>query len=264
MKEDLYIVKIGGNVIDEEDKLVSFLESLSGIKGKKILVHGGGKIASELGKHLGIEPKYHEGRRITDNETIDLVTMVYGGLVNKRIVALMNGNGVNAIGLTGVDGNLIKAHKRPVTNGIDYGYVGDIEKVNDQLLNGILEERLLPVIAPLTFDGAKQILNTNADTIAAAVAASMSVHFNVTLIFCFEKNGVLSDIEKDDSVITRINTESYIDMQKNGTIHSGMLPKMSNAFEALQNGVSEVVIGHSDHISSLTRQDFQICTRIKL
>ncbi len=264
MKEKLYIVKIGGNVIDQESELNSFLSDFSQIKEKKILVHGGSKIATQIGNKLGIEPNYHEGRRITDDETIDLVTMVYGGLVNKKIVAYLNALGCDALGLTGADANLLLAHRRPIKNGIDFGWVGDIDKVNDSALHRFLNNDILPVIAPLTYDGKSQMLNTNADTIASEIASAMANQFDTHLIYCFEKAGVLQDVEDAESVISKINSQIYTELKESGSIHTGMLPKLSNAFDALERGVSEVVIGYSHKVQALTQKDFNHCTRISL
>lgn len=264
MKEDLYIVKIGGHVIDIDSNLKSFLSDFSKIEAKKILVHGGGKIATKIGNKLGIKPNYHNGRRITDDDTIDLVTMVYGGLINKKIVSSLNAFGNNAIGLSGADANLILAHRRPIKDGIDFGWVGDIDQVNHKVLNDFLTTDQLPVIAPLTCDDNGQLLNTNADTIASEIASSLADKFNTQLIYCFEKNGVLKDIEDDNSLVPTINTQAYNEMRQSSLIHEGMLPKMSNAFSALERGVTNVIIGHSKHIILLTQTGFTQCTRINL
>lgn len=262
MVEKLFVVKIGGNVINDEESLRSFITDLVSIDEKVILVHGGGKIATEVGTRLGIQPQYHEGRRITDDQTIKLVTMVYGGYINKKIVTLISSEGKKAIGLTGADGNLLLAHRRPITDGIDYGWVGDIDEVNAELLSQNLENGLIPVIAPLTTDGEGQILNTNADTIASEIAGAMASAYEVHLLYCFEKNGVLEDVNNDDSVIPSIDEKSYSQLKASGAIHTGMLPKLTNSFHALSKGVSEVIIGHSNKLGSLTQTTYDKCTRI--
>ena len=240
----LFVIKIGGNVIDEEDNLSSFLTDFAAIKGKKILVHGGGKIASRLGDKLGIESKYINGRRVTDIETIDLVTMVYGGLINKKIVAKLQSVQCNAIGLTGADANIIPAVKRPVDE-IDYGFVGDI--TSSQLTVGSLQvflnNDLVPVVASLTHDGKGQLLNTNADTIASALAVALSKCYDVRLIYCFEKKGVLENVDDESSVITLINKEKYKQLLQDKKLANGILPKIDNAFAAIDSGVKEVLIG---------------------
>jgi acetylglutamate kinase len=241
----LFIIKIGGNVLDKPEALKAFLSDFASIKEPKILIHGGGKIATKLGEELGIESNYVNGRRITDSATLDLVTMVYGGLVNKQIVATLQEMGCNAIGLTGADGNIIKAVKRPVKE-IDYGFVGDItpEGVNTSLLYFLLKQNTIPIFAPLTH-GAGKILNTNADTIASVLAVSMSKHFDVRLIFCFEKKGVLMDVDKDDSVITHLPKKLYEDLLPKKVFAEGILPKLENAFNAIHAGVKEVLIGEA-------------------
>ncbi len=251
-KEKMYIIKVGGNVIDDVDKLNSFLKSFSEIPGKKILVHGGGKIATSIGNKLGIVSKYIDGRRITDDETIDLVTMVYGGLVNKKIVAKLQSLHCNAIGITGADANLIPAKKRGVAE-IDYGWAGDIEsdKINRGSWKMFLENDLTPVGASLTHDGNGHMLNTNADTIASVIAVSLSEYFEVSLIFCFEKNGVLLDINDENSVIEKMNDVKYESLKKSNKLFAGILPKIDNSFDAVKKGVKEVVIGNSSQLSSL-------------
>jgi acetylglutamate kinase len=250
--EKLFVIKVGGNVIDDVDKLSSFLKDFSKIPDKRILVHGGGKIATSIGNKLGIVSKYIDGRRITDDETIDLVTMVYGGLVNKKIVAKLQSFNCNAIGITGADANLIPAKKREVTE-IDYGWAGDIEsdKINPGTWKLFLENDLTPVVAPLTHDTKGKILNTNADTIASSIAVRLSDDFEVRLIFCFEKNGVLSDVNDENSVIANINPEKFASLKKTNKLFAGMLPKIDNSFDAINKGVKEVIIGNSSQISSL-------------
>jgi acetylglutamate kinase len=241
----LFIIKIGGNVLDHPQGLKSFLQDFSAIKEPKILIHGGGKIATKLGNQLGIESNYINGRRITDSATLDLVTMVYGGLVNKQIVAALQENGCNAMGVTGADGNMLKAVKRPVKD-VDYGYVGDItpEGVNTPLLYFLLKQNTVPVFAPLTHANGK-MLNTNADTIASVLAVAMSKHFDVRLIFCFEKKGVLMDVNQEDSVITHLPRKLYEDLLPKKVFADGILPKLENAYNAIHAGVKEVLIGEA-------------------
>ncbi|MCE2996522.1 MAG: acetylglutamate kinase [Cyclobacteriaceae bacterium] len=248
----LYVIKIGGNVLDDEKSLQHFLKDFASIQAPKILIHGGGKIATKLGEQLGIKSNYIKGRRITDAPTLDLVTMVYGGLVNKQIVAQLQAHHCNAIGLTGADGNLIKATKRPVGE-VDFGFVGDItpDSVNSILLYFLLKQNVIPVFAPLTHANGS-MLNTNADTIASVLAIALSKHFDTRLIFCFEKTGVLADVTKEDSVITSLNKTSYEELLKKGAFHDGILPKLENAFQAIQSGVKEVLIGEHTHLIANT------------
>lgn len=251
----LYIIKIGGNVLDDEKALKNFLKDFASIQAPKILIHGGGKIATRLGDQLGIQSHYIKGRRITDGPTLDLVTMVYGGLVNKQIVAALQAHHCNAMGVTGADGNLIKAKKRPVGE-VDYGFVGDItpDSVNSTLLYFLLKQNVIPVFAPLTHENG-MMLNTNADTIASVLAISLSKHFDVRLIFCFEKQGVLLDVNKPDSVIRSLNFNLYNDLLTKGSFHDGILPKLENAFSAIQSGVKEVLIGEHTHLLANTGYD---------
>ncbi len=248
----LTVVKIGGNIIDDKNKLSGFLEKFSNLEGQKILVHGGGKIATEIGKKLGIEPSYINGRRITDEETLSLVTMVYGGLINKNIVAELQSFNCNAIGLTGADGGILPATMRPVEE-VDYGYVGDIssEKINTALLDKFLQMGLVPVFAPLTFNTDGHILNTNADTIAQEVAKALSHDWEVQLIYCFEKNGVLTDADNEDSVISTMTAKGFEELKEKGIVSGGMIPKLENAFEAIKSGVKKVIIGHADVLPGL-------------
>lgn len=251
----LHIIKIGGNILDDEQKLHSFLKNLIKVQGNKIIVHGGGRLASSLSVKLGIEPKMHNGRRITDLETVRVVTMVYAGWINKSIVAELNSLGASAIGLSGADAQLIPAEKRPVRE-IDYGFAGDIveEKVNGKFLAQLLESNMLPVIAPITADDKGQLLNTNADTIASALAVALAAHYEVNLIYCFEKKGVLLDVSKDDSVIGDLDKKRFAELKSQGIIDKGMIPKLENAFHALDQGVRQVLIGHADDIISLTEK----------
>jgi acetylglutamate kinase len=243
--EKLFIIKIGGNVLDDESALHSFLKDFSTIKERKILIHGGGKIATRLGDQLGIKSNYINGRRITDAATLDLVTMVYGGLVNKQIVAHLQQLNCNALGMTGADGNVIKANRRPVKD-IDYGFVGDIiaDGVNSALLSTLLNQSIVPIFAPLTHADGK-ILNTNADTIASVLAVGLSKSFDVRLIFCFEKKGVLRDVNNLDSVIHHLPKKLYQDLLAQSVFADGILPKLENAYSAIDAGVKEVLIGEA-------------------
>lgn len=247
--QPITIVKVGGKVVDNDTLLTNVLKDFSAIPGYKILVHGGGNIASRIGEKLGITPNMVEGRRVTDAETLKVVTMVYGGLVNKNIVAELQKFNCNAIGMTGVDANIITA-KRRTTGKVDYGLVGDViqEKLNGKTLASFLENGLVPVFAPITHDGNGQLFNTNADTIASALAVSLAAFFEVQLVYCFEKQGVLSDPEDDDSVIQEINAEKYQELVDDGTVSEGMLPKLENAFAALHKGVSSVIICSSENL----------------
>lgn len=247
--EKLFVIKIGGNIIDDDIALQSFLQKFASISDKKILIHGGGKIATAIGEKLGIEPNYINGRRITDESTIDLVTMVYGGLLNKKLVAALQALNCNAVGLTGADANIIPAVKRPVAE-IDYGFVGDIksENVGADTLNVFLNNKLVPVVAPLTHDSKGNILNTNADTIAAVLAVALSKAYAVRLIYCFEKKGVLENIQDESSVVQLIDGEKYKFMVKEEKLADGILPKIDNAFAAIDSGVNEVLIGHADDL----------------
>lgn len=247
----LNIIKIGGKVIDDENALMQFLHDFADISGPKILVHGGGKTASDFGARLGVLPKMIDGRRITDAQTLELVIMVYGGLVNKRLVSQLQSSKVNAIGLTGADGNVIHAVKRPVEK-IDYGFAGDVttQSVNAIQLAQFVEMGLTPVLCALTHDGKGSLLNTNADTIASVVAGALAPSYEVDLIYCFEHNGVLKDIESQ-SVIDTIDTAHYESLKRSGVISEGMIPKMDNAFDALKSGVKSVVIGNYSQVQIL-------------
>lgn len=265
-KDKLFVIKIGGNIIDDENKLSNFLRNFAKISalaeeagslndsplgdgGKKILIHGGGKIATKIGDLLGIESKYINGRRITDEATIDVVTMVYGGLVNKKIVARLQSLSCNAIGLTGADADIIPATKRPVKD-IDYGFAGDVKAsdINGAVLNVLLQQNITPIIAPLTHDGKGQILNTNADTIASSTAIALSKYYDVRLLYCFEKKGILTDVNDDDSVVNLITREKYRQLLEEKKLFDGILPKIDNAFAAIDSGVNEVLIGHADDL----------------
>lgn len=248
--DKLYVIKIGGNVIDDEEKLSSFLKNFASIKERKILIHGGGKLATNVAQQLNIPQQLIEGRRITDAETLKVITMVYAGYINKNITALLQSNNCNAIGLCGADGNLIQAHKR-VHPTIDYGFVGDIDVINSEWLYQLLNEDLIPVIAPVSHDKNGQLLNTNADTIAQEIAKSLATKYAVTLIYCFEKKGVLQNAADEDSVINKIDPSFYKDLKEKQIIHSGMIPKLDNAFAALDKGVEKVIIGKAEELGQL-------------
>ena len=242
MKEKLTIVKVGGAVVEDELQLSQLLKDFGAINGRKVLVHGGGRKATKMAERLGIETKMVNGRRITDAAMLEVVTMVYGGLVNKYLVAQLQANGVNALGLTGADANVILSHKRPLKDGIDYGFVGDVDYVAHQTLAHLIEAGIIPVMAPLTHDAEGHILNTNADTIASETAKALANNYDVTLIFSFEKKGVLSNPDDDDSMIPVITKEDFERYKADGTISGGMLPKIENALRAVEAGVSRVII----------------------
>ena len=242
MKEKLTIVKVGGAVVEDELQLSQLLKDFSAIEGRKVLVHGGGRKATKMAERLGIETQMVNGRRITDSEMLEVVTMVYGGLVNKNLVAQLQANGINALGLTGADANAIRSHKRPLKDGVDYGWVGDVEAADGKMLSRLIEAGITPVMAPLTHDGKGHILNTNADTIASETAKALAHIYDVTLIFSFEKKGVLRNPDDDESVIPVITHEDFERYKANGTISGGMLPKIENALNAVDAGVSKVII----------------------
>lgn len=242
MKEKLTIVKVGGAVVEDEQQLSQLLKDFSAIEGRKVLVHGGGRKATKMAERLGIETQMVNGRRITDAAMLEVVTMVYGGLVNKNLVAQLQANGVNALGLTGADANAIISHKRPLKDAVDYGFVGDVDAGNGEMLSKLIEAGITPVMAPLTHDGKGQILNTNADTIASETAKALAGIYDVTLIFSFEKKGVLRNPDDDDSVIPVITHEDFERYKADGTISGGMLPKIENALNAVEAGVSRVII----------------------
>lgn len=244
---EISIIKIGGNVIDYPEKLEEFLKIFAKFPGHKILVHGGGILASRFGESLGVMPEMVDGRRITDKDTLDVVTMVYAGLINKNIVAKLQALHVNAIGMTGADGNMIRAVKRPVKD-IDYGFVGDIQEIDVKLINHLLAGELLPVVNAITHDGKGQLLNTNADNIASTLATSLAAEHQVNLYFCFNKSGVLIDEKNENSIIPLINQDIYKELKREKVIHSGMIPKLDNAFEALQKGVNYVWIGKAENL----------------
>ena len=241
------VLKIGGNVIDSPAALTRFLTAFADLAGDKVLVHGGGKIATQIAERLNVPNTMVDGRRITDKPMLDVVTMVYGGLVNKQIVAQLQTLGVNAIGLTGADAGLVRAQKRPV-GAVDYGFVGDIQEVDSGRLQSFAASGLVSVFAPLTFDESGTLLNTNADTMAQAIAVDLIRHNEVTLVYCFEKKGVLADPTNDDSVIARLTPADYAQHKAAGTINKGMIPKLDNAFAALEAGVARVIICHADQV----------------
>ncbi len=247
MKAKLTVIKVGGKIVEEETSLQKLLNDFAAIEGPKVLVHGGGRSATKIAARLGIESKMVNGRRITDADMLKVVTMVYGGLVNKNIVAGLQARGINAIGLTGADMNVILSDKRPVKE-IDYGFVGDVKQVEGERLATLIQSGIIPVMAPLTHDGKGNILNTNADTIAGETAKGLAPYFDVTLIYCFEKRGVLRDETDDNSVIADINRKQFAELVEQGVIQGGMIPKLENAFQAIDAGVKEVIITAADAI----------------
>ena len=257
-KPVLYIIKVGGHLIDDQKRLAAFLQLFSnlpattntGIPIHKLLVHGGGKMATQLSEQLGVPAQMVEGRRITDSETLKIVTMVYAGYINKNIVAALQSKNINALGICGADANIIRAHKR-INANTDYGFVGDIDVVDSKQIVQLLEAGLSLVVAPITHDGAGQLLNTNADTMAQAIATALSSKYEVSLVYSFERKGVLSDIHNSDSVIPEINPENYASLKASGQVNEGMIPKLDNAFEALQKGVTRVIIGDALDIDQL-------------
>jgi acetylglutamate kinase len=249
-KPSLTLVKIGGNVIDQPSLLEKFISDFSKIEGHKVLVHGGGKVASELSRQMGIEPVMVNGRRVTDIDTLRIVTMVYGGLINKNLVAMLQAKGCNAAGLTGADGNTIQAHKR-IHPEINFGFVGDIDEVNTLLINSLIHAGITPVVAPLTHDLHGHILNTNADTIAAELAVALSDTYEVQFFYCFEKKGLLMDIEDDDSVIKNVYPEDIDALKSKGVIAAGMIPKVDNIADAITRGVEKVVLCNAEDITTI-------------
>ena len=240
--EKITVVKVGGAIVEDSEQLARLLKDFAAIPGKKVLVHGGGRRATKVAAALGIESKMVNGRRITDADMLEVVTMVYGGLVNKNLVAKLQANGVNALGLTGADMDVIHSHKRPLKDGIDFGFVGDVERANGKMLQTLINEGITPVMAPLTHDGKGNILNTNADTIASETAKALAPYYDVTLIYSFEKKGVLSNPEDDDSVIPVITHADFERYKADGTVAGGMIPKLENALAAIDAGVKEVII----------------------
>lgn len=248
--EPLNIIKIGGNIIDDAARRQTFLRHLAHLPGAKILVHGGGKLATRLAEQLQIPQQMVEGRRITDAETLKIVTMVYAGLVNKTLVAELQALGADAFGLTGADGNAVQAHKRQGAS-VDYGFAGDVDAVNTDLLTALLQQNLTLVVAPITHDQKGQLLNTNADTLAQALATALAGTFAVSLVFVFEKSGVLLDAADQASVLSRLNADRYAQLKASGQVYAGMIPKLDNAFAALQAGVQKVVIGQGEDLPQL-------------
>ena len=249
--KNLNIVKVGGNIIEKEEDLQAFLDAFAALSAPKILVHGGGKLASQLAERLGIPVKMTNGRRITDTETVEVITMVYGGKVNKSIVAGLQARNCNAIGFSGADGNSIRSIKRPVKD-VDFGFVGDVVGVNSELIDKLLSLDITPVFCAITHDGKGQLLNTNADTIACELAIGLSKEYEVTLNYCFEKAGVLLDINDETSVVKEIDTSKYSELLKDQVIADGMLPKLENCFYALKNGVSKVQLGKPQMLQNTT------------
>lgn len=248
--EKLFVVKIGGNIIDDEAKLASFLAAFAALPGRKVLIHGGGKLATRLAEEMKVPQQMVDGRRITDAETLKIVTMVYAGYINKNIVAQLQARDCNAIGLSGADGNAIQAHKR-VHPTLDYGFVGDVDSVNAPLLKSLLDQDLAIVLAPITHDQQGLLLNTNADTIAQETAKGLSSHFDVQLIYSFEKSGVLLDANDDNTVIASITPAYYQQLKAEQKIFAGMIPKLDNAFAALNSGVKQVIIGKAEQLTRL-------------
>lgn len=246
-REKITVIKVGGKIVEEQSSLGNLLDRFTAIEGKKVLIHGGGRSATHMAERLGIESRMVAGRRITDEATLQVVTMVYGGLVNKNIVAQLQARGANALGLTGADCNIIKAHKRPVKD-IDYGFVGDVEHADGGMLSRLIEQGIVPVVAPLTHDGKGNMLNTNADTMAAETAKALSAYYDVTLMYCFEFPGVMRNPDDADSVIASITPETFKELVADGTVSGGMIPKIENAINAIANGVTKVIITKADAI----------------
>ena len=249
--ENLTIVKVGGKIVEEEASLKQLLADFSSIEGKKLLVHGGGRSATRMAERLGIATQMVEGRRITDTPLLEVVTMVYGGLVNKTIVARLQALGINALGMTGADMNIMLSDRRPVKT-IDYGWVGDVRRADGDALARLIDSGVVPVIAPLTHDGKGNILNTNADTMAGETAKALAGHYRVKLVFCFEKNGVLRDENDDNSVIPTITPEEYTSLRAEGIVQGGMIPKLDNSFATLAAGVEEVIITRASNLHNLS------------
>lgn len=248
MKEHLTIIKVGGKIVENPESLNALLKDFAAVEGKKLLVHGGGRSATQMAARLGVETKMVDGRRITDEAMLEVVTMVYGGLVNKRIVAGLQALGVNAVGLTGADMNIVLSDKRKVS-AVDYGWVGDVKRVNAEAVAMLIESGCCPVVAPLTHDGCGHMLNTNADTMAGEMAKAMAAHYDVTLMFCFEKPGVLADENDDSSLIPTITPAVLDDLKRRGVVSGGMIPKLDNAIACVSAGVESVVITQADRIA---------------
>jgi acetylglutamate kinase len=257
MEDNLTVVKIGGALLEDETALQAFYEAFSGMPGPKVLIHGGGQRASKLGKDLGIPPRMVDGRRITDARSLELVTMVYAGWANKKLVAGLQGHGCNALGLSGADADLIRARKRPVSK-VDFGFVGDVEQVGTASLTALMQAGFVPVFCALTHDGRGQLLNTNADSIAAAVAIGLSANFRTKLIYCFEKEGVLGDVNNPESVLPHLHRADLEPLKQSGAVSTGMIPKLFNSFRALEEGVDQVWIGSVALLSGTARTFTQI------
>lgn len=251
MRDKLTIIKVGGKIVEEKESLDSLLRDFAAIDGFKLLVHGGGRSATKVAAQLGIETLMIDGRRVTDDAMLDVVTMVYGGLVNKKVVARLQSLGIDALGMTGADMDIIHSHRRPVKS-VDYGWVGDVDRVNGEALSALLRSGVVPVIAPLTHDGEGHLLNTNADTMAGETAKGLAPFFDVSLVYCFEKPGVLRDENDDESVIAEIDPALFASLKEEGIVTGGMLPKLENAFNALDAGVSEVVITRASALDDLS------------
>lgn len=247
MKEKITIIKVGGKIVEENETLMQLLDLFAAVEGPKVLIHGGGRSATKIAAKLGIESHMIDGRRVTDAETLKVVTMVYGGLVNKSIVAGLQARCVNALGLTGADCNIIRAHKRPVKD-IDWGFVGDVDGADGKMLAALIAQGIVPIVAPLTHDGKGNMLNINADTMAAETAKALAPYYDVTLTYCFEFPGVMRNPEDETSVIPQITTEYYSQLKEEGIVSGGMIPKIDNAFGALNGGVSKVIITRADAI----------------
>ena len=250
MKDKLTIIKVGGKIVEEPDTLAALLRDFAAIDGFKLLVHGGGRSATKIAAQLGIETQMIDGRRVTDQQMLEVVTMVYGGLVNKTIVARLQALGIDALGMTGADMNTLRSDRRPVKT-VDYGFVGDVKEVNSQALATLIRAGVVPVIAPLTHDGKGSMLNTNADTMAGETAKGLANEFDVQLVYCFEKAGVLRDENDDDSVIGLVDRDIYTQLRNDGIVVGGMIPKLDNAFEAIDAGVSEVIITKASSLDNL-------------
>lgn len=251
MAEMIKVIKIGGKLIENTKVLGCLCDKLSAYYPACVLVHGGGSMAGQLSSQLGIETRMHEGRRITDEKTLEVTVMAYAGLANKKIVACLQARGVNACGLSGCDMGIVRSHKREVTD-IDWGFVGDIDRVREDYIGFLLEKKIMPVISPVTYAPEGQLLNTNADSVASAVARALSRLYEVELIFCFDKPGVLRDVNDENSVIPSVNRKQYKTYLNEGLIHSGMIPKLENAFKTLEGGVKRVRLTHPDHLDEGT------------
>ena len=264
MKEKLTVIKVGGKIVEEEATLNQLLADFSAIEGYKVLVHGGGRSATKLAAQLGIESQMVNGRRITDADMLDVVTMVYGGLVNKRVVAGLQARGINAVGLTGADMDVMRSRRRPVVRmadgaEVDYGFVGDVEAVDGQRLANLIRSGVTPVLAPLTHDGCGSLLNTNADTIAGEAAKALAQHYDVTLVFCFEHAGVLADPDDETSVISHIGRADFARLVADGVVAGGMIPKIENSLAAVEAGVARVIITRADALVQTLLQDDETC-----